>query len=285
MAKLVEYDISDVEESGGGGSEEPKPAVYPAEIVVCERRTQKNDGTPIDDLRVGFNLGGNYRWLWKYIGFGETSEWKLAEFVRALDLKEKGKFDPDKLKGKMIRVKVNPGTYEGAYSAEVGRLMKALPGDELAEATVSDNGDQPAAAATEAEPEPVADGEFVPSREGEELGSYEDWSDDDLEGEVEDRGLTVPGGRGTKKDKWVKALRADDVEAAEAEADTTAEPTPDEEADDYDTWPVKDLEAEHNDRELTLPDKPRGRNAGERWKQALIESLRKDNAENPFEGD
>jgi len=285
MAKLVEYDISNVEASGGGGSEEPKPAVYPAVIRVCERRTEKADGTPIDDLRVALDLGGDYRWLWTYIGFAQASEWKLAEFIRALDLKETGKFDPDKMVGKMLRVKVNPGTYEGAYRADAGRLMKALKGDELAEA--SENGAEPAAEADDEEPQASADGEFEPSREGsEDVGSYDEWDDDDLEAEVSDRELTVPGGRGKKRDKWIKALRDDDSAAIAEPGDDDFEGDADAEAsaeDDYDTWEVTELEKEIKDRELELPKKPRGQGAKARYSEALITALREDDEANPFE--
>jgi hypothetical protein len=282
MAKLIEYDISGVEASSGGGSEEPKPSVYPAVIRVCERRTEKNDGTPIDDLRVALDLGGDYRWLWTYIGFGATSEWKLAEFLRALGMKEKGKFDPDKLVGKMIRIKVNPGTYEGEYRADVGRLMKPVRGDELPEASEDGAGPQ-----AEAEQEPEAeDGEFSPSREGEEFGSYEEWGDADLESEVEERGLTVAGGRGKKRDKWIKTLRDDDSADASEEGDDDFGEEGEAKAegeDDYDEWENELLEAEFKDRELDLPTKPRGKNAAERYKTAMIAALREDDETNPFD--
>jgi hypothetical protein len=284
MAKLIEYDVSNVE-STGGGTEQPKPAVYPAVIRICEQRDTKADGSPANDLRVALDLGGDYAWLFTYIGLGEASEWKLQEFISALGLKAKGKLDPDKMVGKMIRVKVNPDTYEGAYTARAGRLMKAIKGDVLPEAgEVSEDGAGPE---DEAEPEAEASGdeEFIPSREGEDHGSYEEWDDADLEAEVEDRELTVVGGRGKKRDKWIKTLRDDDsAEASEpGDDDHEEEETSAEGADDYDEWEAAELEAEFKDRELELPKKPRGSGAADRYKEALITKLREDNDANPFE--
>jgi hypothetical protein len=283
MAKLIEYDVSNVE-SAGGGSEQPKPAVYPAVIRICEQRDTKADGTPANDIRVALDLGGDYAWLFTYIGLGEASDWKMKEFINAVGLKEKGKFDPDKMIGKMIRVKVNPDTYEGAYTARAGRLMKSIKGDELPEpGEVSEDGAGPA---DEAEPEAEASGDedFTPSREGEEFGSYEEWDDPDLEAEVEDRGLTVVGGRGKKRDKWIKTLREDDNQAASEPGDDDHEEEASAEgADDYDEWETPELEAEFKDRELDLPKKPRGSGAADRYKEALIEKLREDNDANPFD--
>ena len=285
VAKLIDYDVSGVEEGGGGGSEEPKPGVYPARIVSVTQRDQKADGSPANDLQVILDLGGDYRWLYTYVGLGEASDWKLAEFVRAVGLKDKGKINPEKLANTMVRLKVNPDQYEGNYQGKAGRLMKTVEGDELPESTAGsketpeeDDGpvdDEPAGEAPEG---------FEPSREGEEFGSYEDWKDEDLEGEVSDRGCTVPGGRGSKRDKWIKALRADDEADAEAEANggTPADTEPE---DNYDEWDVDQLEKEFSDRQLELPDKPRGRNAADRYLTAMIEALRQDDQDNPFDPD
>jgi hypothetical protein len=286
MAKLVEYDVTGVEDSQGGGSEQPRPAVYPAMIRVCEQRDTRADGTPANDLRIALDLGGDYAWVWTYIGLGEASEWKLKEFTNALGLKPKGKFDPDKLVSKMVRVKINPDTYEGEYRARAGRLMKAVKGDTLPEA--GEDGAEPEDLSEEEDQELTAeasadDEEFTPSREGEDFGNYDDWSDEDLEAEVQDRGVTVKGGRGKKKDKWVQALRDDDSAAAAEPGDDDFGEEEEESADDYDTWSVDELTAEFKDREIELPKKPRGQRAAERYTEALVKGLRDDDEENPFE--
>ena len=93
MAKLIEYNVEDVEASGGGTGEKAPIGVYVAKIMICEPRDKKADGTAIDDIRVGLSVNEKFDWLFSYIGLpGSTTEWKFAEFIRALALKEKGKF-------------------------------------------------------------------------------------------------------------------------------------------------------------------------------------------------
>lgn len=267
MAKLIEYDVTGVEESGGGTGIKVKPGVRVAKIVRAVQRTENRKGQPANDIEIALDFGPEFDWGFTYVGLGEASDWKLAELIRAVGLKDKGKMDPDKLVGKIIRVKVNHGTYDGQYSPDIGKLFKAQPGDEdnlgqsMAE-SASQNGDGPV------EDDAGDPDAFVPSREDDpEVGSYDDWDEEGLLAEVSDRGLTLPGGRGSKKDKAVAALRADDNEAADAQ---DAEPEgdgdgptyaegfePSRESDpevgSYDDWDVADLEAEANDRGVSIP--------------------------------
>jgi len=291
MAKVIKYDNSGVEESGGGGVQ-PRAGIYPAKVAICRQRTEKNDGSPANDIEVALNLGGDFAWVYTYIGLSEAADWKLAEFTRALGLKEKGQFDPDKIVGKMIRVKVNPDSYEGEYRARAGKLMKTQRGDELATADGTatepgeDEGDY-AEEQTQGAPAGASEGdhEFTPERENpddDDIGSYDDWDDADLAAEVEDRGLTVPGGRGSKRTKHIKALRTDDEAAAEEPEEAEEGHDDSDGPDDYDEWSPDELVAEMTERELDLPAKPRGRNAGERYKEKLIEALRADDDEHPF---
>lgn len=294
MAKVVKYDVTNVEATGGG-SEQPKPGVYPAKIAICRQRETKADGSPANDIEVAFNLGGDYAFVFTYIGLSDASDWKLKEFVDALGLKGKGQFDPDKLIGKMIRVKINPDSYDGEYRGRAGRLMKAQKGDKLAEASegVDDEDadadgdvDEDTAAEAKADVDSTGDHEFTATREDpedDEVGSYDDWADEDLAAEVEDRGLTVPGGRGSKRTKHIAALRADDTSSMDDDEETEPEAEEEGEAeDDYDTWSVDELIAEGTERELALPRKPRGSGAEERYKEALVKLLRKDDGANPF---
>lgn len=292
MAKLVEYDVEGVEESGGGTGVKVPIGLRVARIALCEQRVEKADGTAANDIRVGLDFGPEYDWGFTYIGLGAASDWKLAEFVRAVGLKDKGKFDPDKQIDKLIRVKVNHGTYEGEYSPQMGKLFAAAKGDKLG---VASETSQTAGKSNQAEEGSVPDGDgvdvttsypdgFEPSREGDDFGSYDDWSDDDLAGEVEDRGLAVPGGRGNKKDKLVAALRADDNEAADAsdpDADATSEVDADG-GDDYESWDLEALTKEWNDREMGDVPAFRGRNAEARIIAEIIEKLREDDSASPF---
>lgn len=293
MAKVIEYDVTDVEESSGGTGVKIKPGVHPARIVRANHRTEKKNGEPANDIELALDVGEQYDWVFTYVGLSDASDWKLAELVRAVGLKDKGKLDLDKhVKDKVIRVKINSGTYEGEYSPDAGRLMKAQPGDEdiigQQVSEISSNGDGPVG------DEPAASGKeypngYEPWREGEEddegatIGSYDDWSDGDLEGEVNDRGLTIPGGRGSKKNKYIAALRADDSEALNEPEEAEASATDDAPADDYDEWDLDKLKQEWTDRNMGDLPAIRGRGAADRMKTAIIEELRKDDVENPFD--
>ena len=302
MAKLVNYDNTGVEESSGGTGVKVRPGVKIARIARCTLRDQNKAGDPANDLEVALDVGEEFDWVFSYIGLSDAAKWKMAEFTRALGLKESGKFDPDKIVGKFIRVKINPDTYDGAYAPRAGRFMRAQDGDEEAfeegassvsemSAQNSDGGpDAEAAPEDAAEPEaakdvdgnPVyEDPDFVASREGEEdVGSYDDWADDDLVAECEDRGLTLPGGRGSKRDKAIKALRVEDAEVSGASAEDKPEADAE---DDYDEWELDALKKEWEDRELGEMPKVRGSGAQDRLKAKLIEALREDDETNPFD--
>jgi hypothetical protein len=198
LAKVITYDVSGVEESGGGTGVKVRPGVKVAKIETCEQRTENAQGGPANDIKVGLNFGPDFDWGFTYVGLGPASDWKLAEFIRACGLPPKGKFDPEKQRGKFIRVKVNPGTYEGAYSPDMGRLMKAQPGDEKKWPGINGKAELAEDEPDDAEPDNEADDttedavektyedpDFVPSRENDpEIGSYDDWEDADLESEV-----------------------------------------------------------------------------------------------------
>jgi hypothetical protein len=280
VAKLIEYDVTDVE-PGGGQGDEPQPAVYDGTIKTVEYRDQKSDGSPVNDIHLAIDIGGGHRWMHTYINLDGAADWKLRELTDALGLPPKGKIDPDKFKNKKLRVKVNPGTYDWGdgngpvYRAQTGTLLKPKSSDDY----------EPE---TDGAPSDVTseDAGFVAYREGqpdpenptEEIGSYDDWTDDDLEAEVSDRNLTVPGGRGKKRDKYINALRSDDEETTATEPAQPAEDSfvatrEGDENGSYDDWPEEDLTAELNDRGLPTP--------GGRGKKQdkIIAALRADDAE------
>ena len=277
MAKIT-YNVEDAEPFEGG--EQAPAGIYTAEVVQATHRTEKRDGSEANDIEIALKLVDHeYSWVFTYIGLNDASAGRLRELTNALGLKPKGTIDTDKLVGKKLKVKINPDTYNDEYRARAGRLM-SLSGD-----------DEPAEEPDEPAEEPAAEGgggdeDFIPTREDEQ-NSYDAWEDDELEAEVEDRELTVPGGRGAKKTKWIKALRADDEEAAgsggtngngdAADADSEQPEDDYETADDGKGWTLEELTAEIHDRELQ-DQLPKGR----KGKKALIEILRKDNADNPF---
>lgn len=282
MAKLIEYDVEGEDESGGGTGVKVKPGVHVARIARCTFRDKKKDGSPANDLEVALDVGAEYDWVFTYVGLSEASKWKMAELVRAMGLKEKGKIDPDKLVGKILRVKINSGSWDGEYSPDAGKLFMAQDGDEdLIGQGVSETSIN-AAQGPDVNDDISDPASFEPSRETDpDIGSYDNWADEDLAAEAEDRNLTLPGGRGSKRDKAIKALRDDDNSSADAgEPEDAGTATGD---DDYDEWELDNLKQEWEDRQLGDLPNLRGKNAAERVKTAIIEELRKDDVENPFE--
>jgi hypothetical protein len=256
---VIKYDLEDVE--AGEGGEQPKPGLYTVKIAeVNDRRGQdnKNDLEVVVDF---FQDEGIAR-VWSYLNFGESSRWKFREFTDALGLKPKGSLDPAKLVGKKVNVKITKDEFEGEYKGRVGRWLK--PGE-----AETDEDEEPE---DDTEPEADADGE-EPAASGNEE-DYTDWTKQDLIDEIETRELEMPSGRKTEE-KLIAVLEADD---AGGDGDD-AEPE-----DDYDTWPVKDLKDEVNERGLEMPDLASGRGAAAKNKEELIGVLRSDD-QHPFDAD
>lgn len=241
-AQGIPYDVTGVESRSG---EHAKPDTYTVEIVEAEQRTEKNDGSPANDIRVRLDfVDDDYMPLYTYIGLSGASGWKMKELVKAVGLPEKGNLVPDKLIGKKIRVKVVADQYEGNYTARAGTLLPLKGGDDAA-----DEGD---------------------------AEDYEDWSLDELQAEAEERGVEIKG-RKTEA-KYRDALLADDEEQGEGEADEEepeAEAEP-EYTDDYDDWETNELKEELADRKIDLP-------KGRLTKSKIVAILREDDGKDPFE--
>lgn len=303
MAKIT-YDVSDVEVGEGGN--QPKPGVYDATIAQVTHRTEKRDGSPANDLEVAYDLGEGYAWVYSYVGLEDSSAWRLRELTDALGLKAKGALDTEKIKGKKVRVKINPDTYNDEYRARIGRVMAF--GSDNGDGPTDEAGDEPEADAGTVDVEALIAERYpdfpedqVPSREGEEgIDEYDKWDAEDVKGEVNDRGLEVTG-RKTQK-ALLEALRKDDEEWAEllaggsadagdgdapdADADTEGDSAypkgyePQRETDDnkYDDWDESDLEGELDDRGLEAAS-GRGNKTAK-----IIKALREDD-ENPLTGE
>lgn len=303
MAEVIKYDVTGVEEGGGGTGVKVRPGVKVAQVVKIEKRSENAQGGPANDLKVALSFGPEFDWGFTYVGLGEASDWKLAEFIRALGLPEKGGLNLDKINQSkpLLRVKVNHGTYEGQYSPDFGKFFKAQKGDTLAMnvselKNAADQAEDPAAGD---EPEPTHDNAgyhghetqytegFAASRESDpECGSYDDWADEDLEAEVADRGLTLPGGRASKRNKCITALREEDALVEGGGDGAGDEPEPDAAAggDDYDEQELDALVTEYEARNFEDPLPTfRGSGAADRKKAAIIEKLREDDAADPFE--
>lgn len=287
---IIDYDVTDVEESAGGTGVKAKPGVKVAKIMRVRKRTEKSNGDPADDLELALNVGAEFDWVFTYVGLTDASDWKLKQLIRAIGKRDKGKLNLEKdVEGKIIRVKLNPDSYNGEPSVKEAGLFPAQPGDSEDDLGGSVSESSTTSAGPDADDDTAMGGKeypdgYQPTREDEndaEVGMYDDWPEEDLLGEVEDRGLTMPGGRGAKSKKAIEALRADDEEAA-AGGDGTDEEDATAASDEYDDWDLEQLKKEWEDRQLDDLPAIKGRGAADRMKAAIIEGLRQDDVENPF---
>jgi len=243
-AKGIPYDVSGIETRSG---EHAKPDTYTVEIAEAEQRTEKNDGSPANDIRVRLDfVDDDFMPLFTYIGLSGASGWKLKELVKAVGLPEKGTLDPSKLVGKKLRVKVVADQYEGNYTARAGTLL------------------------------PLKGGENGASGSSEDAEDYEDWTLEELQAEAEEREIEIKG-RKTEA-KYREALIAADEEQGEDGEEEGEEEGEQEYTDDYEEWETAELKEELADRKLDLP-------KGRLTKNKLIEVLREDDGKDPFEGD
>jgi hypothetical protein len=288
---VIKYDVSGVE--AGGGGEQPQPGLYKGKIVSVTPRKKKSNGDPTNDLEVVVDVGKEYSRLWTYIQLDNpASAWKLREFTDALGLPDKGGFDPTKLGGKQVSVKVAADTdLDGDYRGKVKNLFAP-----------SDNGSEPASADGEATDysewtvdELVAEIESrdleMPSgrKTVEKLAAilteadedaaddaptdeYDEWTTEDLSAEAETRGIIGNiSGRKTQA-KLIEALRADDAGPSNENAD----PDNEEPVDDYDEWSEQELhdEVETRNNEANAEIEIKGRVT----KEKIIAALRADDS-------
>jgi hypothetical protein len=256
---VIKYDVSDVEVGSGGA--QPPAGLYKAKIIGITHRTEKRDGSEANDLEVILDVGADYANVFTYVGLSAPSAWKLREFLDAMGMNSKGAIDTDKLIGKQVQVKVNADQYQGEYRARVGTFMKLKPGQrEEAPPPADDEDEEPSAATTATE---EADTE------------YDEWEDEDLVAEVDERGIEIKGRK--TRDKMIDALRDYDGPGAQ-------EPEEEEEGatattDDYEEWSIGDLKDELKDREITIK--------GRQTKDKMISALRSHDAAegeaDPFE--
>lgn len=138
MAKLIEYDLtdSDPEKAKAGSFEPPKPGIYECKVKEVNFGYSKNDDGSEDEerprLEVIIEVQGPTNkgaLLWTYPTFTGSGKWKLDQFLMAVGIaseksKRKGKFDPAKVVGTPIKVRVRGGKNQsGDYRAEVGSMM------------------------------------------------------------------------------------------------------------------------------------------------------------------
>jgi hypothetical protein len=242
----IKYDNSDIE--GGGGGKEPEPALYEGKIVSATHRTTKSDNkTPVNDLEIVVDIGEEYVRLWTYVKLPgdpsyDNSRWKLRELTDAVGMPPKGSLDPKKLEGKPVMVKTKMRR-DDPERAEIKNLFK--PGDET-----------------------------LPAGEDVTAGTedYNEWSVEDLEAEIQEKGLDMPSGR-----KTVAKLAAV-LEAADAEGSDEPEDEPEGEGfditqqegfDEWDDWSKEDLTEYMSENGISIE----GRYSEAKARNAIIEHV------------
>jgi len=185
------YDVTGVEGSQDFDTPIPK-GVYRMKIEEIEETTSGSDGRPM--LKITFVVTGNKefngRKVWDYIKHQDESQaWKMRNFIDALELKEKGGFDPKKIAGTVLVAKIkHEGSPDDEYgiSAKIGSLAPLPKGDEAEEEEAEETEEEVEAEGEEGEDEELTAADV---RETEDM--------DDLREIISDYG--VEGIRITKK--------------------------------------------------------------------------------------
>lgn len=260
MAK-VKYDVSDVEDITF--KQAPK-GTYRAQIVdttVGEAGSGQPMLTVVLELvrdSKGKKLKEKYGRIWHRVPlehWEDTAGWtfRLKEFIKALGLKEKGSFDPDKLEGKELMVVVRAGKdLDDNYRAEAGKLMPLKSDEDEGEDDEEPDEDEEE---DEDEDEDDDDDEDEEDEEEEEdddedeededeAEDYSEWSRNQMIKEARSRGITV------KKGQDEDEIRALLIEADSEEAEDEDEEEEDEEEVDYSDWEIDDLKKELKERGL-----------------------------------
>lgn len=280
MAK-IKVKIKDPE---GGGFKQPTPGLYTAKVHKIVEETSKagNDMLTVS-LKITNRKGPQKEFkgtvVRSWVALTEAAEFKLVEFLKACNVKvKKGdmSFDPDKLVGTELQVKIEGGTYNGDYSANVALLLPLSAEVEEEEEEEDDDEADDSDLEEDDEDEEEADDED----EDEEDDEDEEEDEDDDEIDLDDLNLkelrALASERKVKLRKEDKAgairkkLRAAEAAAAEAEDDEG-------EDDDYNEWSLADLRTECEARGIEFTDKAR--------KPKLVKLLLEDDedSENPFE--
>lgn len=222
MAKL-KFDVTGVER---GARKQPTPGLYTGKIAEITQGQSKagNDMLTIK-LKITNKKGPQKEFKGATIRTyvlpnSEGSEWKFAEFLDAVGAtkggkKNKGTLDLDAIVGTEIQFKVEGGTYNGEYSASVGRLIAMGETEDDEEEEESEEEEPEADDEEEAEEDDESEDDEEEEDEGEEVDSYEEWDTGDLAEECEARGLayTTKSGKPKAKAALVKLLIEDDENA------------------------------------------------------------------------
>jgi hypothetical protein len=200
----VPYDTTGVDRENGQQDfgEPPKPGVYLMKIQKSKFRLEdgKNDIQIILEVMDENDQKG--RTCDTYVGLGEAAAWRLAQLLDALKLPAKGELNEKKLDGKLVMVKLNSDTYQGAYRPRVG-LLWAPDGDQASGPPTEDEPNAEDLEPEDAEPAAAAADAEAPEDEEDD---YPEWTAEELKEELEKRGLRTAG----PKTRLIARLREND---------------------------------------------------------------------------
>jgi len=270
----VKYDVSNVEDSGS--FKQAPVALYVlkvAEFNVGESNSGQPMGTVVFEVvkdAKGKKLKEQYGRVWHRIPlehWDDTAGWtfRLKEFIKACNLKEKGALDTDKIVGTEMLGKLKADKdLEGEYRPAVGKLM---PLDKDADEDEPDD-----------EPDEDEDAD-------EDEGDDEEYTADDLK-ELDDDDLLevadefeVKKPKGDLDKKKRKKLIAAILEAQEEQEDEDEDDEDDEEEDEdsYDDMSKSALVKEARSRKLKVK--------SDMDEDDIREMLREDDAEEEDDDD
>ena len=129
------HDGSSVDTTKGGyGGEEPKPGIYPAELVVCEEHTSSegNEGTHWV-FQLTEDAGPYAGWRGHVYTNDAGALWKQDQVLVALGLQEpggkyEGTHEAIVKKGGPVRVKTHLETYEDEKKAKIRSVLRPAEG-------------------------------------------------------------------------------------------------------------------------------------------------------------
>lgn len=149
MAKL-KYDVSGIEEQEDKGFDEydgepAKPGTYNGRVDKATVTKSSNDNPMVEWIVVIEDDPYDGHPLWFYTTYtgDEEKDWKFANTIRAIGMKDKGAFDDEKVteaKPK-IRIRVKNETYEGEKRPKCAKILPAKAGSSSKAKKDDDDGD------------------------------------------------------------------------------------------------------------------------------------------------
>src|ERR1044072_129212 len=270
MAK-IKYDVRGVERSREFDTPIPV-GVYKMVVSNAVKKKSKSSGNDMLELELEVPKGEHKgRKVWEYIVLDENSDWKVAQLIDALGMKEKGTLDTDKLIGKSVKVRVKHETWETTNDegeeelqvmSKVGSLLK--PKDEAEEEETEEEEEEEESEEDE-EADDDAEEESEEEEEAEEEEEDEEESDDDSltwdELSEYDRAALKEFKKVNEAETKITKGKSDDdirrelaeefgIEVPDSEEAEEEEEESEEEEDDYSDWSLKDLKKECKSRDL-----------------------------------